>query len=217
MADTAPTFLTHLRRIAPGLLGAGCVGLALAVGGCVTDKNDVTGSIASPSKGPVAPNDLRASAATWGDRYRANPSDKTAALNYARALRGLTQFQQAEAVLEDAAVKSPNDPEILAAYGKALADTGKFKTAGDVLARSQNPQNPNWSTLSAQGSVADQLGDHAQAQAYYTTALKIEPDDPGVLTNLGLSYALSGKLPLAESTIRRAAELPGPTCGSART
>ena len=31
-----------------GSIGAGCVGLALALGGCVTDKNDVTGSIASP-------------------------------------------------------------------------------------------------------------------------------------------------------------------------
>ena len=196
------------RRVFRGLFGVCAIGLAVALGGCVTDRADVTGSIASGA-GTLAPGDARASAATWGDRYRANPSNPAAALNYARALRELTQFQQAVAVLEDAAVRNPGDPALLSAYGKALSDVGRFREAADVLARSQNPQNPDWRTLSVQGSVADQMGDHVQAQAYYTTALKIQPNDPGVLTNLGLSYALSSKLPLAEATIRQASQQPG--------
>ena len=191
------------------VLGTCAIGLAVAVGGCVTDKSDVTGSIAKPAFGITAPGDARAAAATWGDRYRANPNDKNAALNYARALRDMTQYQQAIAVLEDLAVKNSSDSVVLSAYGKALSDVGRFKEASDVLARSQNTQNPDWRTLSAQGSVADQIGDHAQAQAYYTTALKIQPNDPGVMSNLGLSYALSGKIPLAEVTIRQASQQPG--------
>ena len=195
-----------MRRIAL----AGGIGLSLALGGCVTDRADVTGSIAAaPAGAPKSQADMRAFAATWGERYRAKPGDKTAALNYARGLRALTQYAQAEAVLENAAIKAPFDTDLLGAYGKALADSGKFKEAGEVLARAQSPENPDWNILSAQGAVSDQMGDHAQAQAYYATALKIKPGDPGVTTNLGLSYALSNKLPLAEQTIRQASQSPG--------
>jgi Flp pilus assembly protein TadD len=58
--------------------------------------------------------------------------------------------------------------------------------------------------LSAQGSVADQLGDHKGAQAYYASALRISPGEPAVLSNLGLSYALSRNLPGAEKALREA-------------
>jgi Flp pilus assembly protein TadD len=151
---------------------------------------------------------LRPYAEAMAERYAANPDDKQTALRYATALRRLTQHAQAVAVLQRIAVKHPHDMEILAAYGKALADAGRLQEAQDVLARSHTPDQPDWSILSAQGSVADQLGDHRQAQAYYDNALKIVPSQPQVLSNLGLSYALEHRLPLAESTLREAAAQP---------
>ena len=39
--------------------------------------------------------------------------------------------------------------------------------------------------------------------------MKIKPDDPAVLSNLGLSYALAKDLKNAEVTLRRAAAFPG--------
>jgi len=48
------------------------------------------------------------------------------------------------------------------------------------------------------------MGDHGLAQRYYEAALKIMPGEPTVLSNLGLSYALSKKLPEAERTLRQA-------------
>jgi Flp pilus assembly protein TadD len=56
--------------------------------------------------------------------------------------------------------------------------------------------------------VLDQMGRHADAQRYYLTALKMVPDEPSVLSNLGLSYALSKDLPNAEATLRRASAHP---------
>jgi Flp pilus assembly protein TadD len=53
--------------------------------------------------------------------------------------------------------------------------------------------------------VYDQLGQHEDAQRYYATALKIAPEEPSVLSNLGLSYALSKNLPEAETVLKRAA------------
>jgi Flp pilus assembly protein TadD len=120
-------------------------------------------------------------------------------------LRALTRYPQAAAVMEAAAVRAPKDMEVLAAYGKALADSGQLQQADDVLSRSYTAEEPNWSSMSVQGSIADQLGDHTKAQNLYRDALKIAPGEPNVLSNLGLSYALTKQLPLAEQVLRQAA------------
>ncbi len=182
--------------------------VAASLGGCVTDK-DATGAIALssaplPQDGPA----LRAYAAEWRRRHEADPGDVEAAVAYARGLRGLTQYAQATAVLEAAVAKHPNEFPLLAAYGKALADAGRPREAADVLTRAHTPDKPDWSVLSAQGAVADQLGDHAGALGYYQAALKIRPGEPTVLSNLGLSYALAKDLPQAEDALRLAAASP---------
>ena len=182
-------------------------GLALSLAGCVTD-GDATGAIATTARLPDDPAALRAYAATWQARHEAAPRDAQATINYARALRGLTQYAQATAVLEAAAAQDPNDMPLLAAYGKALSDAGRPREAMAVLGRAHTPDRPDWSGLSAQGAVADQLGDHAGAVDYYDAALKIRPGEPSVLSNLGLSYALAKDLPKAEEVMRLAAASP---------
>jgi Flp pilus assembly protein TadD len=52
------------------------------------------------------------------------------------------------------------------------------------------------------------LGRHAEAQRHYSSALKIVPDEPSVLSNLGLSYVLMKDLKRAEVTLRRALAQP---------
>jgi Flp pilus assembly protein TadD len=151
---------------------------------------------------------LRPYVEAMGERYAANPDDRTVGLRYATGLRRLTQYAQAVAVLQRLAVKHPHDLEILAAYGKALVDDGRLQEAEGVLSHAHTPEHPDWSILSAEGSISDQLGNHTAAQAYYATALKIVPNQPQVLSNLGLSYALERRFPLAEATLRQAADQP---------
>jgi Flp pilus assembly protein TadD len=190
-------------------------GSSLALGGCYEmDSDDVTGSIkAGPGQQAAlvaaSDSDLRAYAEEWGKKYEANPGEKTASINYARALRALTRYSQAVAIMQTAAVKDPKDYEILGAYGKALADDGQLAQAADVLSRSYPPEDPNWSDISTQGVVADRLGNHEAAQEFYRSALKIAPNEPTVLNNLGLSYLLAKKMPQAEETLRRAVAQPG--------
>ena len=176
--------------------------LAAGLGGCQT-MSDITGSVTSKAEpGPDA--DPRRSADVYGERYRANPKDPDAALAYGQALRASGQRAQAVAVLEQATIAHPGNKTLLAGFGRALADNGNFQQAFDVLTRAHSPDNPDWRILSVQGTALDQLGRHDEARRYYATALKIVPDEPSVLSNLGLSYVLSKDLPKAEEVLRRA-------------
>ena len=202
-ANVSPGSQQASRRRVRATAGALLLMLGPGLGGCLgPSTQDATGSIAAGTPA------VSGTAGGWAERYRSNPNDKVAALNYAKALRASTQYNQAAAVLEAIAIKLPYDQDVLAAYGKALADAGRFKEAADVLGRAHTPDNPNWSVLSAQGSVADQMGDHAGAQGYYAAALKIQPNEPQVMSNLGLSYALDNQLPKAETILAQASGCP---------
>lgn len=181
-----------------------CLALATTgLGGCMA-RSEATGSISSAAALPKEPAQLHARVEELGRRYEAHPGDANTAMAYAAGLRAEERYPQAVAVLQDAAAKAPNNLALIGAYGKALADAGRLKEAAAALERAHTPERPNWSVLSAQGSVADQLGDHAHAQQYYEAALKVAPGEPGVMSNLGLSYALSRDLPRAEATLRQA-------------
>ena len=54
------------------------------------------------------------------------------------------------------------------------------------------------------GAFLMQLGRNEEAQQYYAAALKIVPEEPTVLSNLGLSYMLQNNLPKAEQVLGRA-------------
>jgi Flp pilus assembly protein TadD len=186
------------RRLVPAVL-------AVALMGCQTvQPTETTGSL-GVTAAPRADADWRRAAEAWGERYRAEPGNPDVAINYAQALRGNGQRSQAVAVLEQASLHNPKHMGVLGAYGRALADVGNYKQALEVLNRAHTPEQPDWRILSVQGAALDQMGRHEEAQRYYATALKIAPDEPSVLSNLGLSYALSKDLVRAESTLRRAA------------
>jgi len=200
MTSQAYSQLGSTRRLASVaiviLVAAGSAGC-----GTLQAPATTTGSIAAPAAG----SDPRQASQAWGERYRANPNDPVAAINYAQALRGSGQRAQAVAVLEQASIQNTSNMELLGAYGRALADVGNHEQALDVLNRAHTPDRPDWRILNAQGAVLDQLGRHDDAQRYYATALRIVPEEPSVLSNLGLSYALSKNLPEAEATLKRAA------------
>src|ERR1700745_2582695 len=111
---------------------------------------------------------------------------------------------RAVAVPNQAPLAHPGNKPLLAGYGRALADHGNFQQAFDVLSHAHSPDNPDWRILSVQGTALDQLGRHDEARQYCASALKMAPDEPSVLSNLGLSYVLSRELPKAEEILRRA-------------
>jgi Flp pilus assembly protein TadD len=178
--------------------------LVLALCSCQTaGMSDITGSLGDKTEAS-RPSEPQRDIEQYRQRHLANPKDANAALQYGNALRAVGQRAQAVAVLEQATISHSSDKTLLAAYGRALEDNGNFQQAFDVLSRAHTPEDPDWRILSAQGSALDQLGRHDEARQYYASALKIAPEEPSVLSNLGLSYLLSKDLPKAEETLRRA-------------
>lgn len=177
--------------------------LAIALAGCTTATKKA--SLDPTMTASIGAGDVD----TWQARYTKTPQDRTAALNFATALRQADRNDQAVAVLQRAAIYHPNDHEVLAAYGKALAASGQLNLALDIVRRAQTPDRPDWKLLSTEAAILDQLGNHAEARQLYKQALAIQPNDPGVLSNLGMSYVLTGELKDAEATLRQAVAIPG--------
>ncbi|MGU3540218.1 tetratricopeptide repeat protein [Methylobacterium sp. A54F] len=195
--------------------GAAVAALLLAAAGCQSRSPETTGSIGGPSGAGLsgAGSDARVisrrEVEALGAKYAADSGDLGTAMRYAQGLRATDQRAQAVAVLQQAALRNPKNPAVTSAYGKALVEVGRYQEAAEVLQNAHSPAQPDWRVLSAQGAAADQLGDHARAQGFYEAALKIRPNEPAVLSNLGLSYILARQLDRAEQTLRLAASQPG--------
>jgi Flp pilus assembly protein TadD len=191
-------------------MAVAALGLTLFAGGCQNISQLASApAVSPPPASPKTEVEWRAEAEKLAGRYREKPDDPATALAYAQALRAGGQRSQAVSVLQQAALQHPRDTALFGAYGRALSDVGSYEQALEALNRAHTPEQPDWRILSAQGAVLDQLGRHVDAQSYYASALKIKPDDPGVLSNLGLSYALNKDLKNAEATLRRAAVAGG--------
>lgn len=187
------------------------VGFALLAACSTGNRGDTTGSIPKTSKPleQMTQPELAAVQRAVGENYDKNPKDRNAGLQYATVLRMTGKSTQALAVMRQVAILYPSDREVLAAYGKAQAGAGELEQALGTIARAQTPDRPDWKLKSAEGAILDQLGRSDAARAAYRDALDIKPNDPSVLSNLGMSYLLTRDLKTAETYLRSAIAQPG--------
>jgi Flp pilus assembly protein TadD len=184
--------------------------LAASVAGCGTSKL-TTGSIGRPSGKPLetmSAGELHKATIALGQSYAKNPNDKRIATNYAAALQMDGDADQSLAVMRKLAIVLPKDRDVLAAYGKALAANGQFEPALDAVRRAQTPEYPDWKLVSAEAAILDQLGQRDEARQNYRKALDLKPNEPSILSNLGMSYVLEGDLHTAETYMSSAAQQP---------
>ncbi|WP_440981812.1 tetratricopeptide repeat protein [Shinella sumterensis] len=196
----------------PALLtGAALLVIGVGLAGCAGKSNLTTGSVrpSSAAGGTMNTTDLRGAVDSIGRAYEKNPRDAATGINYASALRMNGRNAQALAVMQQVAISNPNNREVLAAYGKAQAAAGQLEQALNTILRAQTPDRPDWRLKSAEGAILDQLGRSNEARQRYREALDIQPDEPSVLSNLGMSYLLAKDLKTAETYMRAAARQPG--------
>ncbi len=184
--------------------------MAITLGGCSSTKDEDGFAASAPADiGVGGGGEVGNSLGYWGDKYRGDPNNAEISNNYSRALLGSGQRAQAVAILQRAVLSNPADLNLKGALGNALAANGQYEEALNMFQQAHTPDRPNWRILSAQGAVLDQMGRPQDARKYYTTALRMAPNEPSVLSNMALSYALSGDLAAAERTLKKASEQPG--------
>jgi Flp pilus assembly protein TadD len=187
------------------------VALAASVAGCGSTSKFTTGSISRSNGRPLetmSATELHTATTRLGESYARNPTDKRLATNFAAALQMDGDADQSLAVMRKLAIAYPKDRDVLAAYGKALAANGQFEPALDAVRRAQTPEYPDWKLVSAEGAILDQMGQRDDARKDYRRALELKPNEPSVLSNLGMSYVLEGDLRTAETYMRSAAQQP---------
>lgn len=199
----------NVRRV---LLATVVATTAIGLAGCAKDKM-TTGSISRPVLGKqvdqMSATELGYAADKLGKAYAKNPTDKPIALQYASVLQMNGRDDQSLAVMRKLAIAHSTDREVLAAYGKALAGAGELQPALDAVRRAQTPEYPDWKLQSAEAAILDQLGQYNDARTLYRKALELKPNEPSVLSNLGMSYMLQGDLRTAETYLKSASEQPG--------
>lgn len=196
-----------------GTFGSICLLVAVAtLSGCSTTKKELTtGSIprlSKPVENMTAP-ELARAADSIGAAYERNPKDRNNGLAYANILMMTGRNTQALAVMQQVAIAHPADRDVLAAFGKTQAAAGQLEQALATIGRAQTPDRPDWRLYSAEGAVLDQLGRSQEARDRYRMALDLKPNDPTILSNLGMSYVLSGDLRTAETYMKSASQQPG--------
>jgi Flp pilus assembly protein TadD len=186
--------------------------LSAALGGCAGKSSMTTGSVNrsfGKSVDQMSTGELEGAADQLGRDYARRPKDKATALAYSNVLQMNGRSDQSLAVMRKLAIALPTDRDVLAAYGKSLAGVGQFEQALDAIRRAQTPEYPDWKLYSAEAAILDQLGQSANARQIYRKALDLKPDEPTILSNLGMSYLLEGDLKTAEMNMRAAAQKPG--------
>lgn len=146
--------------------------------------------------------------AALGAAYQKDPGNAAKAIAYANGLEGIGQGDKALQVLKQLYDSSNRDPQIGSVYGKKLVSSGRGASAIPILEDVAKSPDADWRVYSALGSAYDQEGQFEDARKQYTMALAKNPDEVGVLNNLGMSYMLQGDLKNAETTLRKAQASP---------
>ena len=196
---------------------------ALSITGCsiapdYTDtERDIKQSLSSSKFQPasremrnnIETQELFAQAAFWSREYELNPGDLESSIKLAAAVRKLGNPQRAVEIAQTSRALYPRDPYLTAEFAAALIASEQayeaMKPLDDALRTT-----PGYARLwSLKGAALDQQENYDLARKHYAQALKITPNDPNIMANVGLSFALSGDPQTAEGWLRRAVSIPG--------
>ncbi len=173
----------------------------------------LTGSKFQPAtrmmRDSIETQELFAQAAFWSHEYELNPGDLESAIKLSAAVRKLGNANRAVEIAQTTRALYPRDPYLTAEYAAGLIAAERALEAITPLDEALR-YAPGLARLwSLKGAALDQQEDYDLARKYYARALEITPNDPNVMTNVGLSFALSGDPQTAEGWLRRAVSIPG--------
>ncbi len=152
--------------------------------------------------------DMINQASFWLGELEKNPADDEAALEGSIALRRIGSLERAIQLAAMGLQVKGESPQLWGALALGLVASGENQPALQALQKavSLNPKDPN--LQSALGVIYDRLERADLAATAYEAALKLAPEDATILSNYGLSIAMTGDLKKAEDMLRRANQSP---------
>ncbi|HEX8172293.1 MAG TPA: tetratricopeptide repeat protein [Thermoanaerobaculia bacterium] len=114
------------------------------------------------------------------------------------------QGDAAEAVQILSQFANAKDPDLLNAYGIALADLGRVQEAVQQFEHALQIDHTNATAFQNLGVVALRVGDLPRAQQYLNRAVQLNDKMPLALNSLGVLYARQGDYPRAVAAWQRA-------------
>jgi Flp pilus assembly protein TadD len=182
---------------------------SLAMKPAPTETSDITqtGTQAGTQTGPQT--ELQKATMYWGQEYAKKPTELQPALNYARDLKAMGEKQKALAVLQQASMLHNTDRELAGEYGRLALDLDQVGAANQLLAVADDPTKPDWRVISARGTVMAKQGKYSDAIPFYERALTLSQNNPTVLNNLAMAYAMMGDAKKAEEILRQAVTTEG--------
>jgi type IV pilus assembly protein PilF len=125
----------------------------------------------------------------------------------------LKENQLAEDNFERALRLLPNEPDINHNYGWFLCQTGREQESIRYFLQAiRNPLYPSpWRSYSAAGLCSMRLDKQKDAEEFFTRALRMEPDDPVSLLQLGQIRYAQGNMTDARRLVSRHNRLVTPT------
>jgi len=160
------------------------------------------------ARAEIAHQDMLTQMAFWAGEYDSFPNDLEAAQKFSECLRLAGRADRAVTVAGEALQRFPQDPQLLRTYGRAQIAARDPQDALRPLALLVAADAHDWKDRSALGAALDQLGRYGEARQAYAEALAIQPNEPGVLTNQGVSHLMEGDPAAAEPILRQAAAQP---------
>ena len=128
----------------------------------------------------------------------------------------LNENQLAQSSFERAYSLAPTDPDINHNFGRFLCQTGRAPdSARYFLQAVKNPLYPTpWRSYSAAGVCALRAGNLKDAEDYFLRALRLEPDEPTALLQLGHLRYKQNNMEEAQKLVLRLNKLLTPTAES---
>ena len=149
-----------------------------------------------------------ARSAFWAHEVGVDPTDAQAGVEFAASLRILGRYEEASEAAAKVLVLYPDNLEGLLESARAAVASGKGFYALDPLRRAEKLAPRDWRVYSLLAVAHDQNQQPQEARAAYDQALTLSPNNPAVLSNLGLWYATHGQAGTAETYLRKAVAQP---------
>ena len=129
----------------------------------------------------------------YREQLEAKPKDFATTMNLAQALYQAGATNDALAVFKAAAKIRDYSPGPWVGMGRVSLAQGRPHEAHQYFVRAVARDEKDYAALTGVAVSRDHMGAHEESQDIYRRLLEIRPNDPSLLSNLGLSLALGGQ------------------------